>query len=252
MNAVALIPARYASSRFPGKALIDLGGKTMIQRVYERAASVALFSEVIVATDDERICSAVRAFGGKAVITSTAHRSGTDRCAEVVRTLDTVPEVVVNVQGDEPFLAPAQLELLTECFRDPATQIATLVKKISDTETLENPNTPKVVQDTRGRAIYFSRHPIPYQRGVEVSGWLDHVDYYKHIGVYGYRTDVLLEIVKLPMGRLEQAESLEQLRWLENGYTIQIAETTAESVAIDTPEDLARVRRMMETGEYQD
>lgn len=249
MNAVALIPARYASSRFPGKALIDLGGKTMIQRVYERAASLSAFSEVIVATDDTRIVEAVRAFGGKAMMTSPAHRSGTDRCAELVRAMAKRPDVVVNVQGDEPFLETAQLELVLGCFRTPDTQIATLVKKITDIETLENPNTPKVVSDREGRAIYFSRHPIPYLRGTAPAHWLTQTDYYKHIGVYGYRTDILSEIVQLPLGRLEQAESLEQLRWLENGYTIRVAETTSESLAIDTPADLARVLAMMKAGD---
>lgn len=250
MNAIALIPARYASSRFPGKALADIGGKTMIQRVYERAASVAAFSEVIVATDDRRILAAVEAFGGKAVMSSPDHPSGTDRCSEVVRSLETAPDIVVNVQGDEPFLETSQLALLLDCFSDPSTGLATLVKKITDTDTLENPNIPKVIFDSHRDAIYFSRHPIPYLRGVQPAEWLTHATYYKHIGVYGYRTAVLTEIVKLPPGRLEQVERLEQLRWLENGYRIRVAETTAESVAIDTPEDLAHVLRGMEAGRY--
>lgn len=245
MNAVALIPARYASSRFPGKALIDIAGKTMIQRVYERAASVNAFSDVIVATDDDRIIAAVKAFGGKAVMTAASHRSGTERCAEVVRRMDKTPDIVVNVQGDEPFLETEQLELVLECFRTTDTQIATLVKKITDDATLDNPHTPKVVFDVQRRAIYFSRSPIPYFRGATRENWRTQCDYYKHIGVYGFRSDILAEIVRLQPGRLERAESLEQLRWLENGYTIRVAETTSESVAIDTPEDLSAVLAKM-------
>lgn len=247
MEFLALIPARYASTRFPGKPLAMIGGKPMIQRVYERAA--AQFGDCWVATDDDRIYKAVEAFGGRAVMTSTEHRSGTDRCAEALETVERLTgrrfDAVVNIQGDEPFLEAEHLEKIRSAFDDPATQIATLVKEFGDGEDIFNPNLPKVVLSASGNALYFSRSPIPYVRGAEQSQWQKEEVYYKHIGLYAYLAGVLREITKLPPGRLEQAESLEQLRWLENGYVIKAGLTTAETVAIDTPEDLERVKGML-------
>lgn len=224
----------------------------MIQHVYERAKLVSAFSEVVVATDDERIFRQVESFGGNVVMTAPAHPSGSDRCAEVAARMQTVPDVVVNVQGDVPFVAPGHLQQVLDCFQNPDTQIATLVKKITDNGTLNNPNTPKVVFDAAWRALYFSRSPIPYFRNADQAEWHQKHTYYKHIGIYGYRGPVLQEIVKLPPAKLEMAESLEQLRWLEHGYTIQLAETTSEALAIDTPGDLSLVLSKMDGGTYID
>ncbi len=235
-----IIPARYASTRFPGKPLVDIFGKSMIHRVYERASAASGIDEVVVATDDERILLHVHAFGGRAIMTSSDHQSGTDRCAEVVKKLPGF-DIVINVQGDEPFINPVQIALLRACFADRATSLATLIKKITTSEELFNPNSPKVMVNTAGEAIYFSRATIPYQRGVESSHWLEGHDYYKHIGIYGYRRDTLQAITALPPSSLELAEGLEQLRWIENGYRIQTALTDLETVAIDTPDDLRRV-----------
>lgn len=246
MKFIAIIPARYASTRFPGKPLALLGGKPVIRRVYEQVAGV--LDDAVVATDDERIYDAVLAFGGKAEMTSTAHRSGTDRCWEAYCKQGGTYDVVVNVQGDEPFIRPAQLEALKRCFDDPETQIATLVKPFAESDglaALENPNSPKVVLDTRSRALCFSRSVIPYLRGVEREEWLRRHTYYKHIGIYAFRTEVLREITALPQSPLELAESLEQLRWLENGYRIGVGITNFETVGIDTPEDLERAERFL-------
>ena len=243
MQFLAIIPARYASSRFPGKPLADIGGRPMIERVYERVSR--LFDHCYVATDDRRIGEAVLRFGGRVVMTSDSHRSGTDRCGEALEKVETETgikfDVVVNVQGDEPFVSEEHLTKIKESFLLPDTQIATLVKAFSPTEDIFNPNSPKVVVSATGFALYFSRSAIPFLRGQEQAQWQKQFKYYKHIGMYAYRTDVLREIVRLPAGVLEQAESLEQLRWLENGYTIRVSETTTETVAIDTPEDLQRV-----------
>lgn len=246
MKFIAIIPARYASTRFPGKPLALLGGKPVIQRVYEQVAGV--LDDAVVATDDRRIYDAVLAFGGKAEMTSTEHRSGTDRCWEAYCKQGKTYDAVVNVQGDEPFIRPAQLEALKRCFDDPETQIATLVKPFAEKdglEALENPNSPKVVLDSRSRALYFSRSVIPYLRGVDRTEWLRRHTYYKHIGIYAFRTEVLREVTALPQSPLELAESLEQLRWLENGYRIGVGVTNFDTVGIDTPEDLERAERFL-------
>ena len=246
MKFIAIIPARYASTRFPGKPLALLGGKPVIRRVYEQVAGV--LDDAVVATDDRRIYDAVLAFGGKAEMTSTEHRSGTDRCWEAYCKQGKTYDVVVNVQGDEPFIHPALLEALKRCFDDPETQIATLVKPFAEKdglEALENPNSPKVVLDSRSRALCFSRSVIPYLRGVDRSEWLRRHTYYKHIGIYAFRTGVLREVTALPQSPLELAESLEQLRWLENGYRIGVGITDFDTVGIDTPEDLERAERFL-------
>ena len=241
MKFLGIIPARYASTRFPAKPLAMLGGKAVVQRVYEQV--VASIDETYVATDDERIAEAVRAFGGKVVMTSVHHKSGTDRCYEAYAKIGGEFDIVVNIQGDEPFIQPSQLDALKECFGDPATQIATLVKPFpaeTPYETLANPNSPKVVTDKEMNALYFSRSVIPYLRNVDKAKWAQAHTYYKHIGLYAYRAEVLKRITTLPQSPLEIAESLEQLRWLENGYTIKVGITHAETIGIDTPEDLKR------------
>ena len=243
MKYIAVIPARYASTRFPGKPLAMLGGKTVIQRVCDQVASI--LPEVYVATDDERIFRAVEAFGGRAVMTRTDHKSGTDRIEEAVEKIGTLADVVINVQGDEPFIQPSQVETLMHLFDNPETQIGTLGKPFETVEAVKNPNSPKIVVDNRGFALYFSRSVIPYIRGVEESQWLGHYPFLKHLGVYAYRRKVLAEVTRLPQGWLEKAESLEQLRWLENGYRIRVGITTVETVGIDTPEDLARAEQFL-------
>ena len=240
MKIIGIIPARYASSRFPGKPLIDIAGKSMIQRVYEQVKNTGCLNEVIVATDDSRIEEHVRSFAGNVVMTSSSHQSGTDRCAEVVSKV-TGFDIAINIQGDEPFINPLQIELLASCFNQEQTQIATLVKKIHTEDELFNVNIPKVVRNIRGEAIYFSRQTIPYLRGVEQKHWLSKQSYFKHIGIYGYRTAVLEKLTQLPISTLEEAEALEQLRWMENGYAIQTAETEHETIAVDTQEDLERI-----------
>ena len=243
MKFTAVIPARYASTRFPGKPLAMLGGKTVIQRVYEQAASV--LSEVYVATDDERILSAVEAFGGHAVMTRTDHQSGTDRIEEAVEKTGTQADVIINIQGDEPFIQPSQIKTLMALFDDPQTQIGTLGKRFESMEAVSNPNSPKIVTDHRGFALYFSRSVIPFIRGVETDEWLSHYPFLKHLGVYAYRREVLAEVTRLPQGQLEKAESLEQLRWLENGYRIRVGLTDVETVGIDTPADLERAEQFL-------
>jgi 3-deoxy-manno-octulosonate cytidylyltransferase (CMP-KDO synthetase) len=242
---VGLIPARFASTRFPGKPLVDIAGKSMIQRVYEQARKCASLSDVIVATDDGRIEKAVLDFGGKVCMTSEQHPSGTDRCAEVMEKLSLKCDAIINIQGDEPFIDPKQIELVCSCFDDSRTQLATLIKPITSEEVLFNANSPKVIIDHNNFAIYFSRHPIPYLRGSEERQWLSKHQYYQHIGIYGYRSDVLREITKLSPSLLEKAESLEQLRWIENGYRIKTATTTFASLAVDTPDDLERVLKSL-------
>ncbi len=246
MKYIGIIPARYASTRFPGKPLAMLGGKTVIQRVYEQVSGI--LDEAVVATDDERILNAVEQFGGKAIMTSMAHRSGTDRCWEAYCKFGEQFDVVVNIQGDEPFIQALQLRSICECFNDDSTQIATLVKPFASDDNIEalfNPNSPKVVVDKEMHALYFSRSVIPYLRGIDQSEWLKHHTYYKHIGLYAYRTEVLKQITSLPQGVLEKAESLEQLRWLENGYTIKVGTTDIETIGIDTPEDLQRAEEFL-------
>jgi 3-deoxy-manno-octulosonate cytidylyltransferase (CMP-KDO synthetase) len=236
IHIIGVIPARYASTRFPGKPLIDIGGKSMIQRVYEQCVKTSILSDVVVATDDQRIAEHVVAFGGKVMMTADTHQSGTDRCAEVVLKYDGKCDAVINIQGDEPFIDPKQIELLASAFNDESTQIATLIKKISSEEEVRNPNVVKVIANKYNQAIYFSRSPIPYRRnpGVEIT-------YFKHVGIYGYRKQILAEITQLSVSNLEQAESLEQLRWVENGYKIILKETDMETIAIDSPDDLAQV-----------
>lgn len=240
MKVLGIIPARYASTRFPGKPLVDIAGKSMIQRVYEQAKKCTSLNEVIVATDDERIFDHVLAFGGVAVMTSSDHQSGTDRCAEVAQ-LHPQYDVVINIQGDEPYIDPEQISKLVACFNAADTQLATLIKRVKTTEELFNTNSPKVVINKLSEAIYFSRSPLPHIRGQEPVNWLSHYTYFKHIGIYGYRADILQEVTKLHVSSLEKAESLEQLRWIENGYRIKVAETELETFAVDTPEDLEKL-----------
>lgn len=239
---VGIIPARYGSTRFPGKPLVMINGKSMIQRVYEQCLKADLLKDIIVATDDERIAEHVRSFNGHVELTSPDHQSGTDRCAEVINKMNVQADIVINIQGDEPFIDPLQIKLLAGAFEEPATQIATLIKKISSEDDIKNPNVVKVIQNTRQQALYFSRTPIPYRRNPSLA-----IQYYKHIGIYGYRKDTLLEITRLPHGLLEQAEMLEQLRWVEAGYPIALRETEMETISIDTPSDLALVEKMMKS-----
>jgi 3-deoxy-manno-octulosonate cytidylyltransferase (CMP-KDO synthetase) len=246
MKFIGIIPARYASTRFPAKPLALLGGKPVIQRVYEQVAGV--LDDAYVATDDVRIEEAVKAFGGKVVMTSVHHKSGTDRCYEAFTRVGAGFDVVVNIQGDEPFIQRSQLEAVKACFQDADTQIATLVKPFTADdgwEALENVNSPKVVVDNRMNALYFSRSIIPFQRNADRADWLKGHTYYKHIGLYAYRAQALKEITSLPQGALEKAESLEQLRWLENGYRIKVGVSDVETIGIDTPQDLARAEEFL-------
>ncbi|MFC6997966.1 3-deoxy-manno-octulosonate cytidylyltransferase [Rufibacter roseus] len=246
MKAVGIIPARYASTRFPGKPLVNLGGKSMIRRVYEQAQASEL-AAVVVATDDERIFSHVHEFGGSAVMTSPLHQSGTDRCHEAYEQLQEKYEVVVNIQGDEPFIQPEQINRVLSCFQNPDDQIATLIKPVKDQQELLNPNSPKVVVGAQGQALYFSRHPIPYLRGHDQEQWLAQHAYFKHIGIYGYRSQVLAQLTKLQQSVLEKAESLEQLRWLEHGFKIITATTEMETIGIDTPEDVEKALQFLQS-----
>ena len=251
LRAIGIIPARYASTRFPGKPLALLGGKPVIEHVYERAKEV--LSQVVVATDDERILQAVNQFGGEAVMTGSHHRSGTDRCFEALQRVEQARgetfDIVVNIQGDEPFIHPRQLTTLLGLFHDyPDTQIATLAIPFNPRDGLpaiENPNSPKVVVGTHSQALYFSRSPIPFLRGKDREEWPALHTFLKHIGLYAYRTDTLALITQLPPSPLEQAESLEQLRWLENGLTIRVGLTDLETIGIDTPADLERAERQL-------
>lgn len=243
---IGIIPARYASTRFPGKPLADLGGKPIIEHVYRRASSV--LDEVVVATDDVRILSAVESFGGKAVMTSSDHPSGTDRVCEAYKKSGSNANIVINIQGDEPFIAPEQIQLLMEAFDDDTVDIATLARRFdsaSGFDALFDPNLVKVTFADNGKALYFSRSIIPYVRGVEWQKWLETTAFYTHIGIYAYRSDVLDKITRLERSTLERAESLEQLRWLQNGYTIHVSVTDTPTVGIDTPEDLEKARCML-------
>lgn len=242
MKIIGIIPARYESSRFPGKPLVDIHGKSMIQRVYEQVKGCASLAEVVVATDDSRIEEHVRAFAGNVVMTSSKHESGTDRCAEVISKINGF-DIAINIQGDEPFINPLQIELLCSLFDDQQTEIGTLVKQIETQEDLFNESTPKVIVSKQQQALYFSRQTIPFQRGVERSEWLRKQTYYKHIGIYGYRADILKEITALPVSPFEKAEALEQLRWIENGYRVKVAKTEFDTIAVDHPEDLEIIRK---------
>lgn len=250
MKFIGIIPARYASTRFPAKPLAILGGKPVIQRVYEQVAGI--LDEAYVATDDERIEAVVRSFGGKVVMTSINHKSGTDRCYEAYTKVGHGYDIVVNIQGDEPFIQHSQLEVVKACFEDTTTQIATLVKPFipeDGFDALENVNSPKVVVNKNMNALYFSRSIIPFQRNADKEDWLKGHTYYKHIGLYAYRADVLKEITSLSQSSLEMAESLEQLRWLENGYTIKVGVSEVETIGIDTPQDLARAEEFLKQRE---
>ncbi|MDE7460814.1 MAG: 3-deoxy-manno-octulosonate cytidylyltransferase [Paramuribaculum sp.] len=243
---VGIIPARYASTRFPGKPLADIGGMTMIERVYTQASRE--LDNVWVATDDTRIYDAVEAFGGQVVMTSANHRSGTDRCHEAMLKVAPDADAIINIQGDEPFIDPTQIARLQETLTQPDTEIATLVRQFDPAkgfDALFNPNTPKVVFDSSMRALYFSRSIIPYVRNCDWKQWLDNATFFTHIGMYGYRADALERIVTLPPSTLEIAESLEQLRWLQNGMTIRVAVTDCETIGIDTPADLEAARKWL-------
>ncbi|WP_199121215.1 3-deoxy-manno-octulosonate cytidylyltransferase [Pedobacter sp. ASV28] len=241
-SVLGIIPARYASTRFPGKPLVDIYGKTMIQRVYEQSIQTSSLSKVVVATDDERIAEEVTNFGGSYIMTAKTHQSGTDRCAEVASQMPDY-NVIINIQGDEPYINPTQIALLTSCFTDADVQLATLIKAIHTKEELFNVNIPKVVINAHQEAIYFSRQTIPYVRSTEQEHWLNTHQFYKHIGIYGYRKDILLAITQLQPSTLELAENLEQLRWLENGYKVKTKITELETIAIDTPEDLKKISK---------
>ena len=246
MSFIGIIPARYASTRFPAKPLAMLGGKRVIERVYQQVEGQ--LDEAIVATDDDRIREAVEAFGGKVVMTGTHHKSGTDRVQEAYEKWGKSYDVIVNIQGDEPFIQPSQLQAIKSCFADASTKIATLVKPFTPADglaALQNPNSPKVVVDDQMRAMYFSRSVIPYLRGVEPEEWLSHHTFYKHIGLYAYRPEVLKEITSMPQSVLEKAESLEQLRWLQAGYCIKVGISDVETIGIDTPEDLQRAEEFL-------
>ena len=233
MKFIGLIPARYASTRFPGKPLALLGGKPVIQRVYEQVTSV--LDDACVATDDERIYNCVKEFGGKVVMTRTDHKSGTDRIEEAIEKIGGDYDVIVNIQGDEPFIQRSQIETVCSCFDDEETQIATLGKPFTSMDAVANPNSPKIVVDNNNFAMYFSRSIIPFVRGKEQTEWLDHYPFLKHLGIYAYRREVLRKITQLPQSSLEIAESLEQLRWLQNGFKIKVGLTDIETVGIDTP-----------------
>lgn len=243
MKFIAIIPARYASTRFPGKPLALLGGRPVIQHVYEKAAQA--LDEAYVATDDERIARVVESFGGHAIMTRADHKSGTDRIEEAAEKIGTDADVVINIQGDEPFVDASQLKILQSLFDCEETQIGTLGKHFDSMEATENPNSPKIVCDKQGFALYFSRSVIPFVRGQKPKSWLNHYPYLKHLGLYAYRREVLREVTQLPQSPLELAESLEQLRWLANGYRIRVGLTDVETVGIDTPADLERAEQFL-------
>jgi 3-deoxy-manno-octulosonate cytidylyltransferase (CMP-KDO synthetase) len=242
---IGIIPARYASTRFPAKALAMINGKTMVQRVYEQTLQAHTLQKVVIATDHQQIYEHVQSFGGQVVMTSPDHPSGTDRCYEALQKTGEAYDFVINIQGDEPFIQPEQINILASTLADSQTQIATLVKKIEDTSTLVDPNKPKVILNTHSEAIYFSRQTLPYIRGAEAGQWLGKHTFYKHIGMYAYRTDILAQITQLPVSSLEQAEALEQLRWIENGFRIKVAVTPYDSIGIDTPEDLEKALSLL-------
>lgn len=247
MKILGIIPSRYASSRFPGKPLVELHGKSMIQHVYERAKQSQQLERIVVATDDDRIYEHAQSFGGDVVMTSSDHQSGTDRCVEAYRLLDEPYDAVINIQGDEPVLNPRQLDLLAFCFNDDQCEIATLAVKVKTNDILFDSSKIKVVLDNNQNAVYFSRHPIPYQQK-PAEEWLESATYLKHVGIYGFRTDILRELGKLPASSLELAESLEQLRWMQNGYKIYVKITEFDSISVDIPQDVNRVLEIMNLG----
>lgn len=238
MKILGVIPSRFASTRFPGKPLVDIKGKTMIQRVYEQAKKSAYLTDVVIATDDERIYNHAKALNFNVVYTASSHESGTDRCAEVLKNSKEKYDIVLNIQGDEPYINPAQIDEVCSCFTDEKTDIATLIKKINTKNELFNTNKPKVVKSVNDFALYFSRQTIPFLRGIDTAEWITKQVFFKHIGIYGYRAEVLKKITTLPVSSLEKLEGLEQLRWLENGFNIKVKETYFEAISIDTPDDL--------------
>ena len=244
MKILGVIPARYASTRFPGKPLTMINGVSMIERVYRQATLANSLTDVVVATDDSRILDHVKQFGGRVVMTSTKHPSGTDRCAEVLEKTPGDWDAVVNIQGDEPYIQPEQIDLLASCFQQEDCKIATLVKLLDLESDLHNPNIPKVVVGADGRALYFSRRPIPYFPDDKIAGALAHGSFYRHIGIYGYRSDILPLLAKLAPAPLELAESLEQLRWLSHGFSIHVKTTTSDNHAVDTPQDVVKLERL--------
>lgn len=249
LRAIGIIPARYDSSRFPGKPLASIAGKSMIRRVYEQAVKSSL-TEVLVATDDQRIVDEVQGFGGKVVMTRKNHQSGTDRCQEAYTLRDKEFDVVVNIQGDEPFVQPEQIDALLRCFENSTTQIATLIKRAASEREIFDENRVKVVRNSRGEAMYFSRSPVPCLKNVAKDQWHKSDLFFVHLGLYAYRPHILAEITQLQPSVLEKTESLEQLRWIENGYRIRVAETTLESDAIDHPDDLKRMLERIDKGDY--
>jgi 3-deoxy-manno-octulosonate cytidylyltransferase (CMP-KDO synthetase) len=246
MKILGIIPSRYESSRFPGKPLIDIAGKSMIQRVYEQSLKSNLINELVVATDDQRIFDHVESFGGNVMMTSNAHTSGTDRCGEVVEKY-TDFDIIINIQGDEPLIRPEQLDELLVAFKNSDVKLATLIKKMSSIEDVLNPNRIKVVLDKDKNGVYFSRSPIPFIANTDKSEWLQKADFWKHIGIYAWRSDVLSKIIALPKTELEQQESLEQLRWIYNGYKIATVETEIETPNVDAPEDLKKVLSLLKS-----
>jgi 3-deoxy-manno-octulosonate cytidylyltransferase (CMP-KDO synthetase) len=246
MMFLGVIPARYGSTRFPGKPLAIVKGKSMIRRVYDQANKTKILNRVVVATDDQRIFDHVKEFGGEAIMTSVDHENGTSRCYEVLSQLQQSNpgeqfNVVINIQGDEPFIQPSQIKKLGKLFSDPETEIGTLAIKIKLADDLFNPNVVKVVIGSSGRALYFSRQAVPFLRDVPENQWPDQYNFFRHIGLYAYRSDILARIIKFKQGKLEKAEKLEQLRWLENGCQIRVEQTNFESIAVDTPEDLSKI-----------
>ena len=241
LSVLAIIPARFASTRFPGKPLVEINGKPMVQRVYEQVKKCKFISEIIVATDDQRIFDCVINFGGKALMTSNLHESGTDRCGEVIDKIEKKYDVIINIQGDEPYIKPEQLSEVLFGFNDENTQISSLCKKIENQSDLENSNIVKVTKSNTHKALYFSRSAIPFVRNATFENWMENGIFYKHIGLYAFRTDILKKLVKLPIGILEKTESLEQLRWLEAGFAIHINESQYDSFGIDTPEDITSI-----------
>lgn len=246
MKILGVIPARFESTRFPGKVLADINGHSMVERVYKRAVQSRHLSKVIIATENDQVVSAVQGFGGEAVMTDPNHASGTDRCFEALQKQDDTYDYVINIQGDEPFINPGQIDELAALLNGQA-ELATLIKKITTNDELFNMGEVKTVFNKDMEALYFSRQPIPYMRSIAELDWLQHEEYYKHIGIYAYRSDILEQISTLPVSNLEKAESLEQLRWLENGFKIKLATTEYESVCIDTREDLEKVLATMNT-----
>ena len=245
MKILGVIPARYASSRFPGKPLVKILGRSMIKRVYERVSRCKVLDAVVIATDDQRIFEHVKEFGAEVLMTSDEHCNGTERCHEVAEAYPDY-DVVINIQGDEPLIEPKQIEKVANLFlHNESCQISTLVKQITDEYTLFNSNTPKVVVDKEKRAKYFSRSTIPFLRDVERSYWLSHQKFYQHIGIYGFKSTILKKVVQLPPSFLEQSEQLEQLRWLENGFDIYVDETEFESIGVDVPEDVVLIERRL-------